>query len=303
MKKYLILIGIILGCLYLSGKSEAVLFTEEEILKQTKIIKEGGRKFLIINADDFGLSSNTNRGVIETFLQGILTSATVMMPTPYVDEVAEFQKKYPQADIGVHLTLTSEWKNYRWGPLSSKEKVPSLLESGTPYLWPDAISVIKYVNPEEAKIEISAQIELAKKLGILITHLDCHMGWGYLSDELSDVVFPHLIENRFPYREVSPKRVRKLKREGIKVIDNLIMTVQGSTFEELKKSFISHLKKLPLGISEVFFHPAYPDKDIVGGWEKRDWERKLLLDEEVKQVIKDEDIILIGYRPLQVLSR
>lgn len=282
----------------------AVIFTDEEIAKQVEMIKKGGKKFLIINADDFGMSKNTNEGVIETFLHGILTSATVMMPTPQVQEVAEFQKKYPNADIGVHLTLTSEWKKYRWGPLAPKEKVQTLYETGTPYFWPDISSVKKNVDLQEAQIEIEHQIEYARELGINISHLDCHMGWCYLNDDFADIIFPYIEKYRLPHREVSPSRKRKLKGMGIKVIDNLVVGIQGNTYDDLKKSFISHLKKLPIGITEIYFHPACLSDEVPidSGWEKRDWERRLLLDKDVMQVIKDEDIVLIGYRPLQIIS-
>tara|TARA_B110000305_G_scaffold241671_1_gene316899 strand:+ start:19167 stop:19553 length:387 start_codon:yes stop_codon:yes gene_type:complete len=84
-------------------------------------------KLLIIHADDLGLSHSKNVATIEAMREGVVTSASVMMPTPWVAEALELSQAHPELDLGVYLTLTAEWKHYKWGPLLGADDVPSLV--------------------------------------------------------------------------------------------------------------------------------------------------------------------------------
>src|SRR5213080_1181752 len=132
-------------------------------------------KLLIVHADDLAVAHSVDTASFDALSKNAVTSASIMVPCSWLTEVASYAKDHPDADLGLHLTLTSEWKVYRWGPLESKDKVPSLLDSAG-YLWPDSPTAASHIKPEEAEREIRTQIEHAIAVGIHPTHLDTHMG-------------------------------------------------------------------------------------------------------------------------------
>src|SRR3984893_9015415 len=145
---------------------------------QTKTIAErlgypADAKLLIVHADDLAVAHSVDSASFDALDKNAVASASVMVPCPWLTEVASYAKEHPDADLGLHLTLTSEWKTYRWSPVESKDKVPSLLDPSG-YFWPDTDH--HNLNPEEAEREIRAQIERAASMGIHPTHLDTHMG-------------------------------------------------------------------------------------------------------------------------------
>src|SRR5437588_5903708 len=115
-------------------------------------------KLLIIHADDLAVAHSVNSASFDALDKNAVTSASIMVPCPWLTEVAEYAKTHPDADLGLHLTLTSEWKTYRWGSIESKDKVPSLLSAdGT--LWPETDPAKQHIRVEDAEREIRAQIE------------------------------------------------------------------------------------------------------------------------------------------------
>src|SRR4051812_8077971 len=132
-------------------------------------------KLLIIHADDLAVAHSEDAASFDALDKRAATSASIMVPCPWLTEVAEYAKAHPDADLGLHLTLTSEWKTYRWGSIDSSDKVSSLLgPDGT--FWSDTPLVAQHANPAEAETEIRAQVARAMALGIRPTHLDTHMG-------------------------------------------------------------------------------------------------------------------------------
>src|SRR6266516_2540723 len=157
-----------------------VMLSAAALWGETKTVAErlgypSDSKLLIIHADDLAVAHSVDSASFEALEKGAVTSASILVPCPWLTEVAEYAKAHPEADLGLHLALTSEWKTYRWGPVESKDKVPTLLDpSGT--LWSQTAPVAAKARPEEAEREIRAQVEHALALGIHPTHLDSHMG-------------------------------------------------------------------------------------------------------------------------------
>ena len=120
---------------------------------------------LIVNADDVGMSHASNVATRTGMEKGLITSGTIMVPCPWFEEIAAYATSNPKADFGLHLTHTSEWKVYKWGPVANKADVPGLV---TPqgYLWPDIGPIYKNATPEQAEIEARAQIRKALDRGI-----------------------------------------------------------------------------------------------------------------------------------------
>ena len=131
-------------------------------------------KLVMIHTDDLGMTHSVNAASIQALESGPVNSASIMVPTPWFPEIAAWARKHPEVDLGLHLTLTSEWTTYRWGPVSSKDRVPSLLDD-TGYLHITEDVAAAKMKPSEAEAEVRAQIERAKAFGIPFTHFDSHM--------------------------------------------------------------------------------------------------------------------------------
>ena len=142
---------------------------------QEKLGYPKNAKLVIIHADDLGVSHSENSASIAAMEKGSVSSASIMVPCPWFPEIAAYAQSHPAADLGLHITLTSEWKYYKWGPVSSKSNVPGLLNANE-FLYSSVDSVIKYATGAEVEEEIRNQVKRAILFGIKPTHLDAHMG-------------------------------------------------------------------------------------------------------------------------------
>src|SRR5688572_29931774 len=168
--------------------SIASLLVASTLSAQSRTIAErlghpADAKLLIIHADDLGVAHSVNAASLEALDKGIISSVSAMVPTPWITEVASYAKTHPNADIGLHLTITSEWETYRWGSVAPADKVSSLLDS-TGTFPADVPPVVAKAKPAEVELELRAQIDRAISLGIRPTHLDSHMGALFASPEL-----------------------------------------------------------------------------------------------------------------------
>src|SRR6267378_2092761 len=118
-------------------------------------------RLLVIHADDFGMSHSVNRAIEEALEKRWVTSASILVPCPWFPEVARWAKAHPDADLGIHLALNSEWTTYRWGPVTSKDQVPSLLDAQG-YMPLDEDQVVKNAKVAEVERELRAQIDRAR---------------------------------------------------------------------------------------------------------------------------------------------
>jgi hypothetical protein len=141
-----------------------------------------GDKVIIFHVDDAGMSYESNQGVIGALEKGLATSLSVMMPCPWAPDMLHYLNQHPQLDAGLHLTLTSEWKGYRWGPVSGINASPGLLDNEGA-LWNNVPDMLSHASPDEIEAEIMAQLAKARKMGFNPTHLDTHMGALWASPE------------------------------------------------------------------------------------------------------------------------
>lgn len=155
-------------------------------------------KLLIIHADDLAVAHSEDAASFDALDRNAVTSASIMIPCPWLTEVANYAKAHPEGDLGLHLTLTSEWKTDRRGPVESRNAVPSLLDASG-YLWPETGPAAQHIKTEEAEREIRAQIERAISIGIHPTHLDSHMGVLFARPDLFAIYVKVAHEYKLPF--------------------------------------------------------------------------------------------------------
>jgi hypothetical protein len=134
-----------------------------------------GSRVIVIHEDDVGMTHGANAAFAELSAMGACSAGSVMAPCPWFPEVVEMAAANPALDLGVHLTLNSEKKPYRWRPLTSPSRAAGLTDKDG-YFWSDVPSVRKNAAPEAVEAELRAQIDTVLETGIDVTHLDAHMG-------------------------------------------------------------------------------------------------------------------------------
>ncbi len=132
--------------------------------------------YLIIRSDDAGMSHSVNMGLERLIATGLPVSVSVMWPTPWYQETVEILKRHPDVSVGIHLTVNSEWKNYRWGPVLGRTAVPSLVDADGYFFATSEALHKNRPNLQELERELRAQIERARGSGLKIDYIDYHMG-------------------------------------------------------------------------------------------------------------------------------
>lgn len=262
-------------------------------------------RVLIIHCDDIGMSLANNEGAAEALDFGVVTSVSAMMPCPWVPGWLPYMKKNPDVDMGLHLTLTSEYDYYRWTPLAGKNQVPGLADEHG--CLPDNVRlVVENATPDEVELEIRAQIDRAETMGFPITHLDSHMGTLFVPEFIERFVKVG-IEKQIPVL-MSPRGgpiAEKVWEGGLPVIDH----IHGDSYDwkttdidEKVALFIDAFKNLEPGITEMIIHCTKPN-DVIGVINgNRDFlygDYYAMIDPRTKKAIEDEGIILTTWKELK----
>jgi len=271
-----------------------------------------GKKILLLHCDDAGMCEEANIAVQTYFLKKHIRSAAVMMPCPYAEEMVEWAKKHPQADIGVHLTLTSEWKNYRWGPVANPGKVPGLIDPDEKF-WHEVPDVVMHATAKEVETEIRAQIDKMINLGHRPSHIDTHMGTLYGSLDYVKTFLKIAEEYNIPANAIdlsNPEVAAYYKKAGYPVndkvievianyklpkLDNFTSVPDGKTYKGKRENFFNLVKSLTPGLTEIIFHPSVETenlKSITNSWQQRAWEAEMFSDPVVLKFFKTNDIQL-----------
>lgn len=271
-------------------------------------------KLLIIHADDLAVAHSVDAASFDALDKSAITSASVMVPCPWLNEVAAYAKAHPDADLGLHLTLTSEWKIYRWGPVESKDKVRSLLDAAG-YLWIEAAPAAQSIKAEEAESEIRAQVERAIAAGIRPTHLDSHMGVLFLRPDLFAVYVKVAHEYKLPFLAVrfpgTPPQIFSLLSEKDVVLDSVIIATPAVHSNEWPEFYTNALKNLKPGLNEIIVHLGHDDSELQAvtidhpdygaAWRQRDYE--IVTSPEFKKALEENHIILVKWNDLKKLLK
>ena len=304
------------------------------LLSQTFAEKLGyptGSKVIILHVDDAGMSHESNLGVFNSMEKGVANSTSIMMPCGWVPEVFSYLKLNPKTDAGLHLTLTSEWTSYRWGPLSGKTAVPGLVDNEGA-MWKGVGDVVKHANADEVYKEIKSQVERSRTAGWEPTHLDSHMGTLFASETFLRKYLQVGMEEKIPVMFPGGHNTMIMKSEsgsmltkekttvvgnmlwdaGLPVLDDLHNVSYGFKYPETKMTdiqlqkmatdyYIKSFKDLQPGVTMVIMHCTDPGTgfiNISGSGVTRKADMLAMMSPQLKKYITENKIILTTWREL-----
>jgi len=304
----------------------------QELTYAEKLGFPKGAKVLILHVDDVGMSWDSNQGAFQAMEKGVANSLSVMMPCPWVPAFVHYLKDHPQTDAGLHLTLTSEWKDYRWAPLAGRPTVPGLVDPEGA-LWRSVDQVAKNASPDEVETEIREQLKRARDMGFEPTHLDSHMGTLFATPQFLERYIKVGIESKIPVmfpgghntmigkeRNVTPEMKDQFKATGkmiwdagLPVLDDLHNVSYDFEYPEKDLSdnalqkiatsrYIETIRELKPGVSMVIMHCTAPGdtfKFVANSGRVRKADMLAMMDPAFKKFLQDEKIILTTWRELK----
>jgi predicted glycoside hydrolase/deacetylase ChbG (UPF0249 family) len=269
-------------------------------------------KLLILHADDLGFAHSANVASFDALDRGAISSASVMVPTPWIAEVAAYARAHPNADLGLHLTLTSEWETYRWGSVEAKDKVPSLLDSAGTFPSDERVVATK-ARPLEVEREIRAQIERALALGIRPTHVDSHMGALFTTPELFATYVKVARDYRLPFLALrgGPAAFRAPLSENDVLLDAVIIAGPEVPRDQWKAFYLNAIANLKPGLTEMIVHLGHDDAELQAvtvnhepygsAWRQRDYD--VVTSAEFRKALRDHHVTLVTWRDLQKVAK
>ena len=270
-------------------------------------------KLLIIHADDIGVSHSENMATIYAMEKGSVNSGSIMVPCPWFAEIAAYASSHPQADFGLHLTLTSEWDHYKWGPVTDKSAAPGLI---TPhgYFNDNNESVHKNASPQQVEIELRNQIERAKQFGIDPTHFDSHMFCSVTDPKFLSILLKLGREYKVPVL-LNPEAIKtwlnfditgQLTDKDI-VANNLFMAFPPDFEKGMDTFYTKVFSSLEPGLNVILLHASYDNEEARGvmgkhseygaAWRQADFD--FFTSDKCKRLITGENIKLITWREIR----
>jgi len=304
MHKFLVMILFVVAA---SGATNAQTVTKS---LAEKLGYARDAKLVIVHADDLGMTHSVNAASIKGLESGLVTSASIMAPCPWFPEMADYAKAHPEADFGLHLTLTSERVFYRWGPAAPRDKVPSLVDSNG-YFHSNWMETT-HVDAKEVELELRAQIDKAMAMGVRPTHLDSHQ---YRLFENGKEIFQSALRVAHDYKlpvfvvrdwfADRPYLESSLTAEDL-VVDHTVTIEPGVAPGKWADFYTKALKNLQPGVTVFIIHLAFDDEEMRAATRERDtwgaaWRQRdfdFFMSEAFRALVREQNIKLVTWREL-----
>ena len=285
-------------------------------------------RVVIIHADDIGMCQATLPAFSDLVDFGLISSSAVMVPCPWFPQLATICRQYPpdKVDIGVHLTITSEYDNYRWGPISTRDPASGLIDEQG-YFYHGSAGVQEHGVTNAVQLESEAQIARALAAGIDVTHIDTHMG-AVVHPKFLPGYAQFALKHRLPLMmlrldetgwiqlgqamgmgmvrdtaALGARLVRELEAQGVPLLDHIVMMPLDQPtdrVEQAKRMFDA----LPPGLTHFIIHPACDTPElrtITPDWQSRVADYQAFTSKELRDHIRNCGVQVIGYRELRAL--
>jgi hypothetical protein len=304
MKKYIFCFCLVIA--FFSGYS------------QTKTVAEqlgfpADTKLLIIHADDLGVSHSENEASISALQTGAVNSGSIMVPCPWFPEIAGYASQHPTADLGLHLTLTAEWKTYKWGTVVPSTAASSLL-TNKGFFPADVSDVATKGKLSEVEIELRGQIERAKQFGVDFSHFDTHMGTLVATTDLLKLYIklgreykvPILLHRGMARSALNINLDDYLGKTDV-VLDQIFMASPDDYKKGMKDFYSSVLNAIKPGLNIILLHAAYDNAemqavtidhpDYGAAWRQADYD--FFTSVQCKSILRDQKIQVVTWREIR----
>ncbi len=270
-------------------------------------------KLLILHADDLGVSHSEDSASINALEKGFVSSGSIMVPCPWFSEIADYASKHTDADIGIHLTLTSEWKYYKWSSVTSKDKVSSLLNSNG-FFYDDLDSLGKMAKLDEVETELRSQIEKAIQAGVHPTHLDSHMGSAFFNKDFLRIYLKLAHDYHLPcllnvnaFKLLYQVDISDLITDKDVLTNNVYMAFPPNNNKNRAVYYTQLLNTMSAGLNCILLHAAYDDDemkaitqnhpDYGAAWRQADYD--FFSSDACKKVLAANNIHLITWKEIK----
>jgi predicted glycoside hydrolase/deacetylase ChbG (UPF0249 family) len=264
-----------------------------------------GDRVVVVHADDIGMCHSTLPALEELFAVGLVTSASAMVPCPLFREVVTWRQRNPDVDLGVHLTLTSEWQGYRWGPVGARSDVGSLIDDRG-YLYRDTKLVRQNATPDSVRSELKAQVERAERCGLAPTHLDNHMYVALCEEFMEDYLtlgweraIPAFLPRKHEFFAL--ETINEWEMRGMPVFDCVQVATKPTVGTQRDDQLRSVFDALPTGLSCILLHPVLDTPEIrhiTPDWRCRVADFDAFRSRSLLRYVRELGIQLISYAPL-----
>jgi predicted glycoside hydrolase/deacetylase ChbG (UPF0249 family) len=263
-------------------------------------------RLLIINADDFGMYEAINEGIFSAFKLGVVRSTSLMVPWPSAQHAMSLLKENPDMPFSVHLSVICDINTYRQRPLVARERVPSLVdETGFFFHLDHMDEFLAQAKLDELEAEFRAQIEMVLDFGLKPTHLDWHCLHSGGRADIFDMTMGLAKAYGLAVRVGSQPFIDKVQNQGLPTVDYDLLDSFSLDTRDKSTHYAQMLRDLPPGLSEWAVHPSVGDEESQaidpGGWHVRRTDFDFLTSAEASDIIRQEGIVLLDYKPLQKL--
>lgn len=275
-------------------------------------------RVVIIHTDDIGMSQSSVAAYGDLLEVGLISAASTMVPCPWFPEAARFCREHAGVDMGVHLTVNSEWDTYRWGPISTRDTASGMLDEQG-YFFNNTAETVRRANPDAVAVELKAQLERALAQGIDVTHVDSHMG-TVMSQPFLQIYINLALEYKLPLfllratetnvlrygagPEVAAQ-MNELEERGLPLFDAMTMMPLDDPTDNIGKAK-ALIDGLEPGLTYMILHPSTDTPEIRSAapdWESRVANTAALSSPELLEYVKQSGVHVIGFRPLRDLVR
>lgn len=260
-------------------------------------------RLLIVNADDFGMCHSINQATIRAIREGVASSCTLMLPCPWSLHGIDLLKDNPDIPFGVHLTVVCEHARYKWRPVTWSESVASLRdESGYYCSYGRIDEFVEEAKLAELEVEFRGQIETVLQKGLRPTHLDSHCHVHTRREAIFDMVVDLAREYGLAVRANTRPLIEKLQEQGYPANGHDVLDSYRLETKDKPSVYHKLLRALPAGLTEWAVHPGIKSAELQAmepTWEVRQADFNFLVSQEAREIIEQEEIVVLNYEPLQ----
>jgi predicted glycoside hydrolase/deacetylase ChbG (UPF0249 family) len=276
-----------------------------------------GRRVVILEARELGVTWEMNEASQKLLEAGRLTSASAVPIGPWFQDVVDWCRQNPQQDMGISIALTNPYRAITWRLLTT-EHGPTTLVNAEGFPWQNVVQFVVSVEADDVRRELDAQMMAARMAGLTPSHMSGFYGTAFSRPDLAGVFLAASQKYWIPATvvELTPELIERFRREGYPVDETMVQLIAnyrlpklddlqyfppGATYEQTRDSFCELLKALPPGLTQVMCRPAVATPGtmrLTNDWQQRAWTAQALADGKVLEVLKSEQIILTNWRDI-----